>query len=172
MTGEKILIVEDDSLIAAYLEDILRGAGYVVIGMVSSGESALMMAEKLKPDLILMDIMLKGPMDGISTTMAILQQNDIPVIYLTAYAEQELLDRARETAPYGYLTKPVDERELLATIIMAFSRHAKDKKLKESEQEYRLLFREALRPVLSDQETTGKEPGSGQSTLHPEHTAS
>jgi DNA-binding response OmpR family regulator len=148
---QKILIVEDDSLIAAHIEDVLVNAGYTVVGMVSTGESALLMAEKVPVDLILMDIMLKGPIDGIKTASMILQKCDLPIIYLTAYAEQELLSRAKDTAPYGYLTKPVDERELIATITMALARHAKDKKLKEREGQYREVFRKAILPVLPDE---------------------
>ena len=168
MVHEKVLIVEDDSLIAAHLEDILVNAGYTVVGMVSSGESALMMAEKLPLDLILMDIMLKGPMDGITTAAAILLKCDVPIIYLTAYAEEELVNRAKDTAPYGYLTKPVDERELFATITMAFARHDRDKKLKESETEYRTIFREALRPVMKDSGSPLTDPAGSKSNVRSE----
>ena len=157
MVQEKILIVEDDSLIAAYIEDVLVKSGYTVVGMVSTGESAVMMADQIPLDLILMDIVLKGVMDGITTAKKILTRVDIPIIYLTAYAEEELLNRAKETIPYGYLTKPVDERELIATITMALTRHAHDKRLKESETQCRTVIRDVLHQAIGEGSNGEKE---------------
>lgn len=149
MTQVRILIVEDDPSVASTLEKVLISFGYLVTGVASSGEDAVSLTKTSHPDLILMDIGLKGHMDGITAAKRILSMTDTPVIYLSAYSEEELLNRAKTTLPYGYLTKPVDERELYATITMAMIRHERDKKIKASEYHYREMFWDALQPVQS-----------------------
>lgn len=140
MTGEKILVVEDEAIIAYNLQRILSSFGYKVPETVESGPQAIKAAETLQPDLVLMDIQLRGEMDGIEAARQIRARIDLPVVYLTAYAEDSRLMQARQTTPYGYLVKPVQDRELHATIEMALYKHQFDLKLKESEMAYRELY--------------------------------
>ena len=117
MSGEFILIVEDEGLIALHLFEILEKEGYHIAGTAYSGEVALRdIGKSPLPDLILMDIALAGVMDGIETARRIRQQYDIPVIYLTAYSNQNRIEEAKAVSPYGYLTKPVMKDELLGMI--------------------------------------------------------
>jgi PAS domain S-box-containing protein len=134
-----ILVVEDDALIAAHIESVLAAAGYTVLPPVAFGEEAVAAVTAHPPDLILMDIQLAGAMDGIEAVAQVQAQYDIPVVYLTAYAQDERLTRARATTPYGYLTKPVSGHELLATIDTVLYRHAADRRVRESEARYRNL---------------------------------
>src|SRR5687768_9361835 len=99
--GRRILIVEDQRLIAADLENTLRKLGYVMAGSVASGEEAVPKASETRPDLVLMDIRLRGDMDGVEAAQAIRAQLDIPVVYLTAYADEETILRAKTTTPFG-----------------------------------------------------------------------
>ena len=115
----KILVVEDEWIIANDIKDSLVDMGYRVTGIASSGEEALAMVEEELPDLILMDIVLKGKMNGIETTQAIRAIHDIPVIFLTAYDNQILVDQAKQTDHSGYLLKPFKHRELHIAIDMA-----------------------------------------------------
>ncbi|MEI7433714.1 MAG: PAS domain S-box protein [Methanomicrobiales archaeon] len=148
MPAEKILIVEDDALISANLERVLNGLGYTVLPTVSSGEDAVSQAISGQPDVILMDIQLAGRMNGIETAEKIHATSDIPVIYTTAYADDERLSHAELTGPYGYLVKPVQNRELNATIRMALYKHTLDRLLKESEARYRALFEQATEAIV------------------------
>ena len=118
-----ILIVEDELLIAKNLSHKLESLGYQIVGIVSSGADAIQRAGEMEPDLILMDIVIKGDMDGIETAVIINQKFDIPIIYTTAYADDETLQRAENTGSYGYLLKPFKQRELHATIKIALSKH-------------------------------------------------
>lgn len=122
MTDTKIFIVEDETLIAMELEDRLIHLGYTVCGHTSRGEDAVAKANELLPDLILMDIHLSGQMNGIEAAALIHERHDIPVVFLSAFADNELLGHAARTEPYGYLVKPFEERELHATITMALYR--------------------------------------------------
>ena len=124
-----ILIVEDELLIAKNLFYKLEKLGYQIADIVSSGADAIQRAEEMKPDLILMDIVIKGDIDGIETAARIHQELDIPIIYTTAYADDETLQRAENTGSYGYLLKPFKERELHATIKIALSKHQEAVKL-------------------------------------------
>jgi PAS domain S-box-containing protein len=130
----KILVVEDESLVAKDIQNMLRGLGYEVMDVLSTGEEALVALRKSNPDLILMDIVLKGKIDGIVAAERIWETYEIPVIYLTAYADETTLSRAKVTEPFGYLLKPFDERELQTTIEMAFYKAKMDKTLREREQ--------------------------------------
>lgn len=118
-----ILIVEDELLIAKNLSYKLEKLGYKIADIVSSGADAIQRAGEMEPDLILMDIVIKGDIDGIETAAIINQELDIPIIYTTAYADDETLQRAENTGSYGYLLKPFKERELHATIKIALSKH-------------------------------------------------
>ena len=119
MSEVKILIVEDELLIAKGLARKLQKLGYTVVDIVSSGEKALEKVAETQPDLVLMDIVIKGEMDGIETAELLHERFNIPVIYVTAYADDSTLDRAEQTGSYGYLLKPYQEREVHATIKLA-----------------------------------------------------
>lgn len=117
MTGETILIVEDEGLIALHLTELLEKAGYRVEDPVFSGEMALQTLERSqKPDLILMDIGLAGQLDGIETARQILQRSSVPLIFITAYTSERMLERMREVAPCGVVIKPFDDKDLLDRI--------------------------------------------------------
>ncbi|HOP74578.1 MAG TPA: PAS domain S-box protein [Bacillota bacterium] len=130
----KIFIVEDASIVALDLKRSLLNMGYEVVGMAPSGEEAVSRILKAEPDLVMMDIKLKGGLDGIETAAILRSHLDIPVVYLTAYSDGETLERAKMTDPFGYIIKPFDERELQTIIEMALYKHAINKKLKESEK--------------------------------------
>ncbi|MFH0821838.1 MAG: response regulator, partial [Pseudomonadota bacterium] len=111
-----ILIVEDEVLISIDLANLLELAGYAVLGPAHSGAEAIRLALDASPDLIIMDVQLAGDMDGISAAQAITTKSDIPVIYLTAHSDGSTVERAKVTAPYGFLLKPFSERELLIAV--------------------------------------------------------
>ena len=142
---KSILIVEDQRLIAADLENTLVRIGYDVAGNVASGEEAIVTAMKVEPDLVLMDIRLRGAMDGIEAAEAIRTHIPVPVVYLTAYADEETILRAKATTPFGYLVKPFNERELRAAIEVAIYKHETDSLLAEERarrhaaEEFKLL---------------------------------
>jgi len=131
MSNERIMIVEDESIVAMGIKHKLEELGYNVIGVVATGEKAVETALKIEPDLILMDIVLKGDMDGIDAAQKIHNQLDIPIIYITAYSDEEVLKRARITEPYGYILKPFKKSEVNANIQMAIYKHACDNKKSE-----------------------------------------
>src|ERR1700758_5050737 len=116
--ASRILIVEDEWITAEDLRDILTELGYTVTAVVSSGPDALAQAEHNAPDLALMDIRIKGSMDGTETARALRERFNIPVVYLTAHADRGTLERAKVAEPLGYITKPFKESELHAAIEM------------------------------------------------------
>lgn len=122
----KILVVEDEWIIANDIKNSLMEFGYMVTAIASSGEEAIAKVEEEIPDLILMDIMLRGDMNGIKAARKIRMKHDIPVIYLTAYDNQYLVDNAKKTDHYGYLLKPFKEKELHIAIDMALHKHQKE----------------------------------------------
>ncbi|HEY9830317.1 MAG TPA: ATP-binding protein [Stenomitos sp.] len=130
----KILIVEDESIVAFNIQDRLERLGYTVTGVSSSGESAVQKVEETRPNLVLMDIKLRGIIDGIQAAEQIRKQFQIPVVYLTAYTDEETLDRAKFTEPYGYILKPFEARDLGTTIEMALYKHQIEQQLREREQ--------------------------------------
>jgi PAS domain S-box-containing protein len=134
-----ILIVEDEQIVAADIHSRLEALGYSVPAIAANGEEALAMAESLRPDLMLMDIVLEGPMDGVETVRQLRQRMDIPVIYLTAYTDEETVQRAKLTEPLGYILKPFDERELRFTIEVALHKHGIERGLREREEQFRQL---------------------------------
>jgi two-component system cell cycle sensor histidine kinase/response regulator CckA len=133
MTKGDILIVEDEALVAADLGDRLREMGYTVAGELASGEEALNKIPNLRPDLILMDIVLDGEIDGIEAARQVHNRWDTPVVFLTAHADHNTLRRARLSKPFGYLIKPFAEAELHATLEMALYKHKADSKIRKME---------------------------------------
>ena len=130
-----VFVVEDETLIAMELEDRLGHLGYAVCGVASNGEAALADIEKTKPDLVLMDINLPGRMDGIETAGRLNEGGaNLPVVFLTAYSDEETLQRALGTEPFGYLLKPFDERELHTTIQAALYKHRMEQSLRDANQ--------------------------------------
>ncbi len=134
MTKASILVVEDESIVSMEIQSRLRRLGYEVAAALDNAEEAIEMAERTKPDLVLMDIQLKGQMDGVTAAGQMRDRLNIPVVYLTAYADEATLGRAKITEPFGYILKPFEERELYKTIEMALSKHRIEKKLKERER--------------------------------------
>ena len=134
-----ILITEDEQVVAEDLRITLEGFGYSVAGIVATGEGAIETAERARPDLVMMDIYLAGTMTGIEAAREIRSRLDIPVIFLTAYSDSEIIEEVRKTGPYGYLLKPFNEQEVYISIEIALFRHTMDRTLRESEQRYRLF---------------------------------
>lgn len=134
MSKTKILVVEDESIVAMDIKQRAEGLGYEVIGITPSGEEALEIIREDPPDLILMDIVLKGKIDGIEAAQRIHDNYDIPVLYLTAYSDEETLKRAKITEPFGYIIKPFEDRELHSSVEIAIYKHEMDRKLKASEK--------------------------------------
>jgi two-component system, cell cycle sensor histidine kinase and response regulator CckA len=145
----KILIVEDQGIVALDLERTLTGFGFAVVGKASSGKDAIGKAHEINPDLVLMDIMLEGDMDGIETARHIRSEQDIPIIYLSAYSDERLVEKAITTEPFAYLVKPYTPRELQVSIEMALHQHAIEWQLRQSEERFRLLFDKAPLPYQS-----------------------
>ncbi len=130
----QIIVVEDERIVAKDIQDSLSRMGYEVPVVVASGEEAIQKAAKLQPDLVVMDIILDGEMDGIEAAEKILGDLNIPVIFLTANSEDNTLQRAKLTGPFGYALKPFEEKELHTTIEVALYKHKLENKLKENEQ--------------------------------------
>ncbi len=129
----RIMIVEDDDAAARMLEICLRAGGYQHVGTVDNGQAAIRLAQSSRPDLVIMDIMLPGDLDGVEAADLIRARCDIPVLYLTAYSDDALFERARATAPLAYLTKPCEPRDLIRAIEVALDRHDLMLRLKASE---------------------------------------
>ena len=133
MNGQRILVVEDETIIAKEIEYSLKELGYEVLDVVSTGEDAVRMALDARPDLVIMDIMLAGDMDGTQAAVQIRKKTHIPVIFSTAYTDQDTLERVKPTAPYGYLIKPFDQTELRITLETALYRSGMEHRLRVSE---------------------------------------
>ena len=142
MDKKRILIVEDEAVIALYIENSLVSLGYTVCGHASTADEAVAMAGELLPDIILMDIVLQGSTDGIDAATIIRQKLDIPVIYMTGNADMSTVQRARDSAPYGYVLKPIDILHLFSTIDAVIHRRDLELRLTESEEKYRNLVEE------------------------------
>ena len=134
MSNVKILVVEDESIVAMDIKHRAEGLGYSVTGITPSGEGAIQKASQTKPDLVLMDIVLKGDMDGVEAAQRIRDTLDIPVVYLTAYSDEKTLKRAKVTEPFGYIIKPFEDRELHSAVEVALYKHKMESKLKDSEK--------------------------------------
>jgi len=140
MSKPKILIVEDESIVAKDIQNSLKKMGYIVPVVVSSGEKALNEIEESRPDLILMDIMLKGDMTGIDVANVIKEKFSIPVVFLTAYADDNTLNKAKISEPYGYIIKPFKEKEFQTTIKMAIYKHERDSMVKRERDLYHSII--------------------------------
>jgi len=155
MADTSLLVVEDESIVAMDIKHRAEGLGYNVLAIASSGEEAIQKTEEDRPDLILMDIVLKGKMDGVQAAQIIRDKFDIPIVYLTAYSDEKTLGRAKLTGPFGYIIKPFEDRELHSAVEVALYKHQMDSKLRESEERYRTLSESSPDPIiLMDEEGT------------------
>ncbi|MBG15227.1 MAG: DNA-binding response regulator [Crocinitomicaceae bacterium] len=135
-----VLLVEDESIVAKDIQLSLKRLGYNVLGIENTGEKAITSARKLDPDIIIMDIMLKGKINGIEASEKIRKEQNIPIIYLTAYADQNTLSKAKITEPYAYIIKPYKEIDLHTSIEMALYKHSKELEiLKERDMLYNIV---------------------------------
>jgi len=137
---KKIMVVEDEAVIALRLEQRLSMMGYEVVALSHSSEDGLEKAREFRPDLILMDIKIPGNIDGIALAKIIRSELDIPVIFLTAFAEDQIIERAKQAEPYGYIVKPFQDQELKAAVEIAIFKKDMERRLKESEQQYRSMI--------------------------------
>lgn len=137
MGKTNVLIVEDEGIVAKDIQHSLKKLGYNVSGICSNGEKAISTASREKPDIVLMDIMLQGEMSGIEAANEIRKKYNIPVVYLTAYADENTLSKAKVTEPYGYIIKPFKEIDIHTSIEMALYKHGKNTEIK---KERDLLF--------------------------------
>ncbi|EME70879.1 response regulator receiver modulated diguanylate cyclase/phosphodiesterase with PAS/PAC sensor(s) [Paramagnetospirillum caucaseum] len=143
MPATRIMVVEDERIVALHLRHQLLKLGYEVVFIASTGDQVLRRIESLRPDVVLMDIHIEGDLDGIDTVARLPPELHIPVIYLTAYSEEPILARARATKPFGFLLKPFSERELHATIQMALERRTVEVALRDSEEHLTLALQAA-----------------------------
>ncbi len=140
MAQTNVLVVEDESIVSKDIQHSLKKLGYNVVGAANTGETAVNLALEHMPDIILMDIMLKGEMNGIEAAEAIRKETNIPVIFLTAYADESTLAKAKVTQPYGYIIKPFKEIDIHTSIEMALYKHKKETEiLKERDLLYSLV---------------------------------
>lgn len=129
MSKINVLVVEDESIVSKDIQHSLKKLGYNIVGASATGEKAIELAVSENPDVILMDIMLKGEMNGIEAADAIKKKFSVPIIFLTAYADELTLSKAKITQPYGYILKPFKEIDLHTTIEMAIYKHGKEQEL-------------------------------------------
>jgi len=136
MSKATILIVEDSFIVSYHLQATLENEGYTVVGKCDSGEAAIEFISKTSPDIVLMDIMLNGQLDGIQAASLIKNRFNVPVIYITALTDKDTINRAKHTEPYGYVTKPFEDREIFTVIEMALYKHDIESRLRQSEEKY------------------------------------
>jgi len=153
----KILIVEDEVIVAKDIGDTLLSLGYSVTGTASSAEEALDLSELTEPDIVLMDIMLEGELDGTEAAEIIRSRFNIPIIFLTAYSNDNTLQRAKTTNPYGYILKPFQETDLYTTIEIALHKHGTQRKLIEETEN-------ALAAIIGSTEVLLEEGAPGDDT--------
>ena len=150
MVKPKIVVVDDERLITAQLEEQLTSMGYKVVGVGSSGEEAIKLAMELKPDLILMDIVMpNGKIDGIKAAKKIKTEFDIPVIFITAYGGGKIINEVKDVEPFGFIIKPFQESELKVIIEMALYRKEMERELKASEEKYRSVVDTAIEAIIT-----------------------
>ena len=147
MTAASILVVEDSRLVSRALQESLKKLGYAVSAAASTGEDAIKAAGEKKPDLVLMDIVLEGRMDGVEAAGEIKSRFNIPVVYLTNYGDEKIFERAKITEPFGYMLKPFKERELYATIEMALYKDRMEKALQRAHGELERRVEERTREL-------------------------
>ena len=143
-----ILVVEDESIVAKDIQVCLRKLGYDVVGVVDTGEKAVEVFQEKKPDLVMMDINLKGDMSGVDAAGAIRKENDVPVIFLTAYTDKATVDKAKETEPYGYIIKPFKEIDIQTAIEIALYKHGKEQQVKKERDYYYNLVEQQESPDM------------------------
>ncbi|MFA4848839.1 MAG: response regulator [Methanoregula sp.] len=144
----RILIVEDEVLVAEDLKEMLEGFGYEVPGIADTGDTAITLAGEHNPDLILMDISLAGTMDGITAGREIRSRWGIPIIYVTAFATQAIIDRAKKTSPSGYILKPFNERQIQTAIEIALYNSHLEQQLKEHDATINILINATSNPLI------------------------
>lgn len=149
MSKTNILVVEDESIVSKDIQNSLKKLGYNVVGACNRGEDAIEVAREKRPDLVLMDIMLKGEKSGIEAADVIRTELNIPIIFLTAYADESTLSKAKVTEPYGYILKPFKEIDLHSSIEMAIYKH---KKVSEIQKE-----RDFLYSLVENKDGAGKD---------------
>ena len=147
MSANNILVIEDEAIVSKDIQQSLKKLGYNIVGSAATGEKAVELAIETKPDLVLMDIMLKGKMSGIDAAEKIKQDLNIPIIYLTAYADENTLAKAKVTEPYGYIIKPFKEIDLHTSIEMALYKHTKEREV--------IKERDFLYSLVENQDTDG-----------------
>lgn len=153
MRKERILIVEDEYITALNEQQILEAMGYSVIAISSSGEEALQMAISERPDLVLMDYMLKGKMNGVETASAIRAEHNVPVIFLTAHSNQEVVEKIKEIEPHGYIIKPFNKEILINTIEIAFYKSKVERKLQQQQNQLQSILDNATSVIyIKDQQ--------------------
>ncbi|HPJ39754.1 MAG TPA: PAS domain S-box protein, partial [Spirochaetota bacterium] len=157
MGKPRILITEDEIITAIDIREKLERFGYIVTDIASSGEEAMASIQKSCPDLILMDILIQGDINGIQTAEQIRRDHDIPIIFLTAHADRPTLKKAKAAVPHGYIVKPFKDEELFSVIEMALHKHSIEHKLKESEKRYRDLYEKMLNGYLILEPLYGKD---------------
>lgn len=158
MSGERILITEDERITALDLKMVLHTLGYEVVDSVASGEESIEAVREHRPDLVLMDIHLKSQMLGTVAADVILRDFDVPVIFLTAYSDRSIIEKAGQSMPYGYLIKPYDQRELDAAIQVALAKHASDVRVRKSDHRLRLAL-EAAHMMAWEWQPEGRKLG-------------
>jgi two-component system cell cycle sensor histidine kinase/response regulator CckA len=144
----RILIVEDEGLIARDMAGRLERAGYAVVGIADSGEEALLKVAELKPELIVMDIRINGDMDGVETATKVRERFDVPIIYLTAHNDRKTLERAKLTAPYGFLTKPLQQSTLQDSIEFAIYKHRMEREVRRQNAWFNAVLRNIADAVI------------------------
>jgi PAS domain S-box-containing protein len=147
MAPKKILIIEDESIIAMNIHNILEMKGYLVAPLATSGKEAVRLTLEHEPDLILADIMLPEDMDGIAAVEEIQKHRDIPIVYLTAHSNDVIFNRAKATHPYGYLIKPLNQNDILSAVDLALYKHEMETRLRISEARYRSLVDNSLNGI-------------------------
>lgn len=148
MKPARILVVEDEGVVAADIEDCLKKLGYSVVASAATAAAAIRKAVEKAPDLVLMDIRLKGPVDGVDAADELHHRLGIPVVFLTAYADAEILERAKRTCPSGYILKPFDERSLRSAIEIALHKHPLEQRLIDSERRLVMALRSLHEAVI------------------------
>ena len=141
MQQVQIMVVEDEKIVAADIRQNLTMLGYMVPAVLASGEEAIKKAAEQCPDLVLMDIQLKGRIDGIEAARIVQSRRNVPVVFITAFADEATIQRAKGTEPYGYLVKPFGKKELQSTIEIALYKYGRERRLKTNEQWLMSVFR-------------------------------
>ncbi|HNX42275.1 MAG TPA: response regulator [Candidatus Aminicenantes bacterium] len=156
LTLSHVFIVEDEQIVAEDLRQILLKKGFVSVSLFSSGEEALEESQRRPPDLILMDINLKKGIDGITTGERLMAKRYVPILFITAYTDEETLERAKSLRPYGYIIKPIEERELLINVEMALYRYRAERQIREAEERSQEIFDKNDTPLLLLDRRDGK----------------